>query len=163
MLSMVFQYVLHLLLSSFGIIIIILLLSSFFLMHCGLAGYDVEWYRLHGPIPRLHQWSCELPPSSSPPVCSAVACQRPTLHRTWRSSLVIMLFVFVSSLFLFTTYNHIQMIIDPGISIHPGYSVYDQLMESQAYVRSYGSSQPIVGKVWPGNPRSYTFSSFMFN
>lgn len=48
------------------------------------------------------------------------------------------------------------MIIDPGISIDPGYSCYDQLMESNAYVRMAGSTQPIQGKVWPGKFRMFS-------
>jgi hypothetical protein len=42
------------------------------------------------------------------------------------------------------------MIIDPGISIDPGYPVYDQLMENNAYVKAFNTTHPIAGRVWPG-------------
>jgi hypothetical protein len=43
-----------------------------------------------------------------------------------------------------------QIITDVGISVNKDYPVYTALMESGAYIKSYGTDTPIMGQVWPG-------------
>ena len=47
--------------------------------------------------------------------------------------------------------QHYINIIDPAISNTPGYLPYDAGLENNVFIKYFNSSEPLVGKVWPGD------------
>lgn len=47
--------------------------------------------------------------------------------------------------------QHYINIIDPGIAMIPGYPPFFEGLELNVFIDYYGTNQPLVGQVWPGN------------
>jgi lysosomal alpha-glucosidase len=47
--------------------------------------------------------------------------------------------------------QHYINIIDPAISKTPGYLPYDEGLVNNVFIKYYNSTEPLVGKVWPGD------------
>jgi alpha-glucosidase (family GH31 glycosyl hydrolase) len=46
--------------------------------------------------------------------------------------------------------QHYINIIDPAVSITPGYKPYDEGLDANVFIKYYNSSEPLKGAVWSG-------------